>query len=231
MDTILDAEESQEGDEDDSHVGDEADQSNIPAVPLQFATNTIILQHPWLQFSDIHCIQLSMDPQNIPTTSYKNSGLNGRAEGCEELFIINTVPETNSDMIWWEFYMYEVVLKQCSKDLSAVGSLSALRMSGINYNLEKMYGLGWSEVKRSTMLKMPCILYSASLPLQWLQHLQAEIVELVNQLHSLGILHVDLEPQNVAQTHGGFKFFDFRRSELHYCQYKECDELQNLLSV
>ena len=50
-----------------------------------------------------------------------------RAEGREEPFVIKLVPEAHSDMIWREFYMYEVVLKErslvgCSKDLPETGS-------------------------------------------------------------------------------------------------------------
>ncbi len=54
-------------------------------------------------------------------------------------------------------------------------------------------------------------------------------VQSVKQLHSLGIFHGDLEPQNVAETLVGFKFFDFGRSELHHCQQGQCGELQDFV--
>ncbi|KAK0241081.1 hypothetical protein EDD85DRAFT_934170, partial [Armillaria nabsnona] len=63
-------------------------------------------------------------------------------------------------------------------------------------NLEELYGSDGSDVKRS----MP--------EMQWRIFLQS-----VKELHFLGVLHGDLEPRIVAQTAGGFKFFDFGRSE------------------
>ncbi|KAK0459353.1 uncharacterized protein EV420DRAFT_1539752, partial [Desarmillaria tabescens] len=44
------------GNEEDDHGEDQADQSDLPAVPLQIATNAMILQHPWLRSTDIHRI-------------------------------------------------------------------------------------------------------------------------------------------------------------------------------
>ncbi len=51
----------------------------------------------------------------------------GLAEGREDPFIIKLMPEKHSEMIWREFYMYGVVLKErslvgCSKDLPETGS-------------------------------------------------------------------------------------------------------------
>ncbi|KAK0454304.1 hypothetical protein EV421DRAFT_1729522 [Armillaria borealis] len=124
-------------------------------------------------------------------------------------------------MIWREFYMYEVVLKECSlvpmfhgMFQRPAGGWFAFCLEDVGDNLEKTYGLDWSEVKMS----MPRI--------QWRQ-----LVESVKQFHSLGVLHGDLEPRNVAETSEGFKFFDFGRSELHHCQQGQCDELQYLLTV
>ncbi len=59
--------------------------------------------------------------------------------------------------------------------------------------------------------------------------LRQRSVQSVKQLHSLGIFHGDLEPQNVAETLVGFKFFDFGRSELHHCQQGQCGELQDFV--
>ncbi|KAG7449938.1 uncharacterized protein BT62DRAFT_1002265 [Guyanagaster necrorhizus] len=131
-----------------------------------------------------------------------------RAEDREELFIINLVPETHSDMIWREFYTYEVVLKGSpvvprfhGMFQRPIGDWFAFCLEDVGDNLEKIYGLGWSEVKRS----MPRV--------QWRKFLES-----VKQLHPLGIMRGDLEPRNVAQIAQGFKFFDFGRSELHHCQ-------------
>ncbi|PBK86523.1 hypothetical protein ARMGADRAFT_1169003 [Armillaria gallica] len=144
-----------------------------------------------------------------------------RAEGRDEPFVIKLVPEARSDMIWREFYMYEVVLKECSlvprfygMFQRPAGGWFAFCLEDVGDNLEKLYGLDWSEVK----MFMPKI--------QWRQ-----LVQSAKQLHSLGILHGDLEPRNVTETSEGFKFFDFGRSELHNCQQGQCEELQDLLSV
>ncbi|SJK98200.1 uncharacterized protein ARMOST_01461 [Armillaria ostoyae] len=250
LETIQDPEEGQEGDADGGH-GRDKDQSDLP---IQVATNAMILHHPYLRSSDIHRIFLrqhasSTDPRNVPTASTGKHDLmtkdlplsmlqhrsllqlcrraphiltktpdivtllsqikasrwstvwTCRAEGHEKPFVIKLVPESHSDMIWQEFYI-------------PAGGWFAFCLEDVGDNLEKTYGLDWSEVKMS----MPRI--------QWRQ-----LVESVKQLHSLGVLHGDLEPRNVAETSEGFKFFDFGRSELHHCQQGQCDELQYLLTV
>ncbi len=58
-----------------------------------------------------------------------------------------------------------------------------------------------------------------------------KLIDSVIELHSLGVLHGDLEPRNVALTAEGFKFFDFGQSEMHHCQRDECYELRDLLDV
>ncbi len=77
-----------------------------------------------------------------------------RAEGREESFVIKLVPEAHSDMIWQEFYMYEVVLKECSlvprfhgMFQRPAGGWFAFCLEDVGDNLEKTYGLDWSEVK------------------------------------------------------------------------------------
>ncbi len=77
-----------------------------------------------------------------------------RTEGREESFVIKLVPEAYSDMIWREFYMYEMVLKgmfprsQASRDVPRpVGGWFAFCLEDVGDNLEKTYGLDWSEVK------------------------------------------------------------------------------------
>ena len=43
--------------------------------------------------------------------------------------------------------------------------------------------------------------------------------ELVLVLHSIGIVHGDLEPRNVARVHGGgFCLIDFSESRKHSCK-------------
>ncbi|KAK0470370.1 uncharacterized protein EV420DRAFT_110267 [Desarmillaria tabescens] len=168
LETIQDAEEGEQGDEEGGHDGDEVYQSGLPNVLLQVSTNTMTLQHPWLRSSDIHRISVSQHPvqpsvdiQNTPTAS-SDSGFvmksfplsllpqpsllqlcrsaprilstspdvvtlvsqirasrwstvwEDRADDREELFIIKLVPDAHTNMIWREFYMYEVVLKECS---------------------------------------------------------------------------------------------------------------------
>ncbi|KAK0449541.1 uncharacterized protein EV420DRAFT_1766945 [Desarmillaria tabescens] len=209
------------------------DPQNIPTASHK--NSGLMMEDPLLSLlQQQSLVQLCRRSPHVPSTNLKVVTLVSQirvsrwstvwkccTESREEPFIIKLVSETHSDMIWKEFYMYEVVLKECpllprfyGMFQRPVGGWFAFYLEDVGDNLETMYGLGWSGVKRS-MPKM-----------QW-----QELLESVKQLHSLGVLHGDLEPRNVAQTAEGFKFFDFGHSELHHCQPKECDELQNLLSV
>ncbi|KAF8972294.1 hypothetical protein BDZ97DRAFT_1784074, partial [Flammula alnicola] len=88
-----------------------------------------------------------------------------------------------------------------------------LLLEHVGDSLEDVYGSDWSYVKMDM---------SAT---EW-----KKLIDSVKKLHSLGVMHFDLEPRNVAQTAEGFKFFDFGRSEMHRCR-RGCGELQDLLRV
>ena len=46
-----------------------------------------------------------------------------------------------------------------------------------------------------------------------------QVYRLVKDLHSIGIVHGDLEPWNVARVHGGgFRLIDFSESRKHICK-------------
>lgn len=48
---------------------------------------------------------------------------------------------------------------------------------------------------------------------------RAQVYKLVLDLHSIGIVHGDLEPRNVARVHGGeFRLIDFSESRKHLCK-------------
>ena len=46
-----------------------------------------------------------------------------------------------------------------------------------------------------------------------------QIFKLVQNLHSIGIVHQDLEPRNIIRTRqGGFRLIDFTESRKHICE-------------
>ena len=46
-----------------------------------------------------------------------------------------------------------------------------------------------------------------------------QVYKLVQDLHSVGIVHGDLEPRNVVRVHGGgFRLIDFSESMKHACK-------------
>jgi len=48
---------------------------------------------------------------------------------------------------------------------------------------------------------------------------RVEVYRLVQDLHSIGIVHGDLEPRNVVRVHGGgFRLIDFSESRKHNCK-------------
>jgi serine/threonine protein kinase len=48
---------------------------------------------------------------------------------------------------------------------------------------------------------------------------RSDIYKLVQDLHSIGIVHEDLRPQNIVRTHGGgFLLIDFSESRKHVCK-------------
>ena len=47
---------------------------------------------------------------------------------------------------------------------------------------------------------------------------RTQVYNLVIGLHRIGIMHRDLEPQNVARVHeGGLRLIDFLESGNHFC--------------
>ncbi|PBK86538.1 hypothetical protein ARMGADRAFT_1035410 [Armillaria gallica] len=253
-----------------------------------------------------------------------------RAEGRDEPFVIKLVPEAHSDMIWREFYMYEVVLTECFlvprfhglfqrpaggwfafylgdvgdnlekcmawtgrsstrqsppppctlpttttagdpstallsrpahrlhaadaiatsvitngfdigyRNLEVDGYREYRRRCARDYRLTRHAGHYWRQVAGGTalglILKDDRQLLSAREPVHYVtsvsgRHITVtegefdatriqwrQLVQSAKQLHSLGILHGDLQPRNVAEISEGFKFFDFGRKELHRCQ-------------
>ncbi|KAH9986750.1 hypothetical protein BJV74DRAFT_878456 [Russula compacta] len=59
---------------------------------------------------------------------------------------------------------------------------------------------------------------------------RSDIYKLVQTLHSIGIVHQDLDPRNIGRSHGGgFFLIDFSESRKHVCkESKKCYELQTL---
>ncbi|KAF8963854.1 hypothetical protein BDZ97DRAFT_954656 [Flammula alnicola] len=275
LDTIPDADEAEEDDESVSDNekttgGEQAEQSGIPKCSLQVTTNAMILQHPWLNCTDVHRISVirqtpqplsavqntpavkgsssltkslspsPLQPRNllraprIPSTNVDTVTLveqiqtsrwssiyTCRVEGDDRLCIMKLVSEVHSIMVLRELYMYEVALKDCSliprfygMFQRPLGGWFGFLLENVGDSLEEVYGSDWSDVK----MDMSAI--------EW-----KKLVDSVKTLHSLGVVHGDLEPRNVAQTAEGFKFFDFGRSEMHHCPRDGCGELQDLLEV
>jgi tRNA A-37 threonylcarbamoyl transferase component Bud32 len=51
---------------------------------------------------------------------------------------------------------------------------------------------------------------------------RSDVYKLVQDLHSIGIVHGDLEPQNIVRTHGGgFLLIDFSESRKHVCKERK----------
>ncbi|PBK63953.1 hypothetical protein ARMSODRAFT_1023587 [Armillaria solidipes] len=246
-----DAAKNEVGDNEENTSGE----SDIPIIALQVATNAMILQHPWLRSSDIHRISVHLNSENIPTASRHllrresfmhlcrcapripsttvdtvtlvdeivvslwSSVWRCRVEVDDKLRIMKLVPRLHSAMVLRELYIYEVALKDCSLVPVCYGVFQrpaggwfGFLLEDVGDTLEETYGMSWRDVKRGV---------SAT---EW-----QKLVNSVIELHSLGVVHGDLEPRNVARTVDGFKFFDFGRSRLHLCQRDQCGELQNLL--
>ncbi|KIM80579.1 hypothetical protein PILCRDRAFT_73114 [Piloderma croceum F 1598] len=53
-----------------------------------------------------------------------------------------------------------------------------------------------------------------------------QVYKLVQDLHSVGITHEDLEPRNIVRAHGGFLLISFSESRRHICKESKCSELQ-----
>ncbi|KAK0449543.1 uncharacterized protein EV420DRAFT_773976 [Desarmillaria tabescens] len=260
-----------EGDERDSGDSGE-DRDGIPACSVQVGTNAMILQHPWLNCSDIHRISiignpsqrlfrcsdhpsseelrsldettltvLPLQPRNllgaphIPSThvdtvilleqiraSRWSSIYSCRVEGADKKCIMKLVSECHSEMVLRELYMYEVVLKGCSLVPQFYGTFQrpaggwfGFLLENVGESLEDVYGSEWDDVKMDLGV------------VEW-----KNLVDSVKKLHSLGVMHGDLEPRNVARTgEGTFKFFDFGRSEVHRCRKGGCEEVRELLDV
>ncbi|KAK0460630.1 uncharacterized protein EV420DRAFT_1533223, partial [Desarmillaria tabescens] len=142
--------------------------------------------------------------------------------GDDKSRIMKLVARVHSAMILRELYMYEVALKDSCYLIPAcygvfqrpAGGWFGFLLEDVGDSLEEVYGMDWSDVKRGM---------SAT---EW-----QKFIDSVMELHSLGVIHGDLEPRNVARTADGFKFFDFGRSKLHRCQRDECGELQDLLEI
>ncbi|KAK0229979.1 hypothetical protein EDD85DRAFT_957105 [Armillaria nabsnona] len=71
-------------------------ESDMPIIGLQVATNAMILQHPWLCSSDIHCIFVHRNSEDIPAVS--------RPLVCRESFMnlsrcAPRLPSTNIDTV------------------------------------------------------------------------------------------------------------------------------------
>ncbi|KAK0478000.1 kinase-like domain-containing protein [Armillaria luteobubalina] len=145
-----------------------------------------------------------------------------RVEGEDKLCIMKLVSECHSEMILREMYMYNVVLKGCSLIPQFYGTFQrpaggwfGFLLENVGDSLEDVYSSEWSYVKADLGV------------VEW-----KNLVDSVKKLHSLGVMHGDLEPRNVARTkEGTFKFFDFGRSEMHRCQKSRCEEVRELLDV
>ncbi|KAK0219763.1 hypothetical protein EDD85DRAFT_339827 [Armillaria nabsnona] len=142
-------------------------------------------------------------------------------EDDDKLHIMKLVSELHSVMVLRELYMDEVALKDSSLVPKFYGMFQrsvagwfGLLLENVGDSLDEVYGPDWSDVKSSVSTT------------EW-----QRLIDSVIELHSLGVLHGDLEPRNVALTAEGFKFFDFGQSKMHHCQRDECYELQDLLDV
>ncbi|KAK0214300.1 hypothetical protein IW262DRAFT_266938 [Armillaria fumosa] len=132
------------------------------------------------------------------------------------------VSECHSEMVLRELYMYEVVLKGCSLVPQFYGTFQrpaggwfGFILENVGDSLEDVYSSEWSYVKADLGV------------VEW-----KNLVDSVKKLHSLGVMHGDLEPRNVARTREGtFKFFDFGQSEMHRCRKGRCEEVRELLDA
>ncbi|KAI0302510.1 hypothetical protein BC826DRAFT_1089655 [Russula brevipes] len=60
---------------------------------------------------------------------------------------------------------------------------------------------------------------------------RSDIYKLVQDLHSIGIVHKDLEPRNIVRTHGGgFLLIDFSESRKHVCKESKVRYMDTWLS-
>ena len=51
---------------------------------------------------------------------------------------------------------------------------------------------------------------------------RSQVYKLVQDLHTIGIMHEDLEPQNIARVQGGgFRLIDFSQSRRHICKERK----------
>ncbi|KAF8495478.1 hypothetical protein F5888DRAFT_1711201 [Russula emetica] len=58
-----------------------------------------------------------------------------------------------------------------------------------------------------------------------------DVYKLVQDLHSIGIVHEDLEPRNIVRTHGGgFLLIDFSESRKHVCKESKVQYMDTWLS-
>ncbi|KAK0184907.1 kinase-like domain-containing protein [Armillaria mellea] len=145
-----------------------------------------------------------------------------RVESEDKLCIMKLVEERHSEMVLRELYMYDAVLKGCSLVPQFYGAFQrpaggwfGFLLENVGDSLEDVYGSEWGNVKADLSVA------------DW-----KSLVDSVKKLHSLGIMHGDLEPRNVARTREGtFKFFDFGRSEMHRCRKGGCEEVRELLDV
>ncbi|KAK0482026.1 hypothetical protein EDD18DRAFT_1202448 [Armillaria luteobubalina] len=145
-----------------------------------------------------------------------------RVEGQDKLCIMKLVSECHSEMILREMYMYDVVLKGCSLVPQFYGTFQrpaggwfGFLLENVGDSLEDVYSSEWSYVKADLGV------------VEW-----KTLVDSVKKLHSLGVMHGDLEPRNVARTKEGiFKFFDFGQSEMHRCRMSRCEEVRELLDA
>ncbi|KAK0468619.1 hypothetical protein IW261DRAFT_1518443 [Armillaria novae-zelandiae] len=145
-----------------------------------------------------------------------------RVEGEDKLCIMKLVSECHSEMILREMYMYEVALKGCSLVPQFYGTFQrpaggwfGFLLENVGDSLEDVYSSEWRDVKADLGV------------VEW-----KTLVDSVKKLHSLGVMHGDLEPRNVARSkEGTFKFFDFGWSETHRCRKGRCEEVRELLDV
>jgi tRNA A-37 threonylcarbamoyl transferase component Bud32 len=59
---------------------------------------------------------------------------------------------------------------------------------------------------------------------------RSDVFKLVQDLHSIGIVHGDLEPRNIVRTHGGgFLLIDFSESRKHVCKESKVQYMDTLV--
>ena len=61
---------------------------------------------------------------------------------------------------------------------------------------------------------------------------RSQVYKLVQELHSIGIIHGDLDPRNIVRAYGGgFRLIDFSESRRHICKESKVRYMSTMLCL